>query len=153
VCKRYYTIVLQYRYGAVVQCFRNVTPLCHHLTIIQSLEEYYAFIHHQRTSIMQYISLSIVYLIDEKSNIVFPYAFTHSRRGHMPEVLSFEEACQFLKLSKPTLYNYVRRGDVPAFKMGRVWKFHRESLDDWLKKCVSEDTKIRSQKTKEQSKK
>lgn len=71
----------------------------------------------------------------------------------MPEVLSFEEACQFLKLAKPTLYNYVRRGDVPAFKMGRVWKFHKESLDQWLKERVSEDTKIRSQKTRMQPKK
>lgn len=71
----------------------------------------------------------------------------------MPEVLSFEEACQFLKLAKPTLYNYVRRGDVPAFKMGRVWKFHKDSLDQWLKERISEDTKIRSQKTRMQPKK
>lgn len=70
----------------------------------------------------------------------------------MPEVLSFEEACQFLKLAKPTLYNYVRRGDVPAFKMGRVWKFHKESLDQWLKEKVKEDTKTRSQKTKREAK-
>lgn len=70
----------------------------------------------------------------------------------MQEVLSFEEACQFLKLAKPTLYNYVRRGEVPAFKMGRVWKFHKESLDHWLQQKIKEDTKTRSQKTRKSSK-
>lgn len=71
----------------------------------------------------------------------------------MPEVLSFEEACRFLKLAKPTLYNYVRRGEVPAFKMGRVWRFHKESLDQWLKEKIKEDTQTRSQKTQKASKK
>jgi excisionase family DNA binding protein len=71
----------------------------------------------------------------------------------MPEVLSVTEACLFLKLAKPTLYNYVRRGEVPAFKMGRVWKFHKESLDQWLQQKIKEDTKTRSLKTKRETKK
>ena len=70
----------------------------------------------------------------------------------MPEVLSLEEACQFLKLAKPTLYKYARVGDVPAFKMGRVWKFHRESLDQWMRARVQEDTQARSSKRQSRTK-
>jgi len=64
----------------------------------------------------------------------------------MSEILGFEEACQVLKLAKPTLYSYVRRGEVPAFKMGRVWKFDKESLDQWIKKRVEQDTNTRKTK-------
>lgn len=60
------------------------------------------------------------------------------------EVLDLNEACKFLKIAKPTLYKYIRRGDIPAFKMGRVWRFHRESLDVWVKNRVQEDTQARS---------
>ena len=64
----------------------------------------------------------------------------------MSEILGFEEACQFLKLAKPTLYGYLRRGEIPAFKMGRMWKFHKESLDQWIKDKVEADTSVRKAK-------
>lgn len=62
------------------------------------------------------------------------------------EVLDMHEACSFLKLAKPTLYKYIRTGQIPAFKVGRVWRFHRESLDTWVRGRVTEDTEARSQK-------
>ncbi len=62
------------------------------------------------------------------------------------DVLDMEEACQFLKLSKPMLYKQVRAGKIPAFKIGRIWKFHRESLDEWVRGRVNEDTQARSKK-------
>ena len=64
----------------------------------------------------------------------------------MNEVLiSFQEACEMLKLSKPTLYGYARRGDIPALKVGRNWRFHKSSLDQWLRDRVQEQTQERKQ--------
>ena len=62
------------------------------------------------------------------------------------EVLNVDEACKYLKIAKVTLYKYIRRGEIPAFKMGRVWRFHRESLDNWIKNRVQEDTQARSER-------
>lgn len=62
------------------------------------------------------------------------------------EVLNLEEACQFLRVAKPTLYRYIRSGQIPAFKMGRVWRFHKESLDKWVRTQVEQDTLARSAK-------
>lgn len=62
------------------------------------------------------------------------------------EVLNLEEACQYLRVAKPTLYRYIRRGEIPAFKMGRVWRFHKELLELWVKSRVENDTKAHSTK-------
>ena len=62
------------------------------------------------------------------------------------EVLNLEEACQYLRIAKPTLYKYIRKGQIPAFKMGRVWRFHKESLEQWVRDRVQIDTKALSDK-------
>lgn len=64
------------------------------------------------------------------------------------EVLDMQGACEFLKIAKPTLYKYLRVGAIPAFKVGRIWRFHRESLDTWVKGRICEDTKARSRKVR-----
>lgn len=64
------------------------------------------------------------------------------------EVLDMEGACEFLKIAKPTLYKHIRTGQIPAFKVGRMWRFHRESLDSWVKGRISEDTHARSTKAR-----
>jgi excisionase family DNA binding protein len=65
----------------------------------------------------------------------------------MQEVLSFKEACHILKLAKPTLYSYVRKGQIPAFKLGRSWKFHKDSLEQWMRERVQEQTQERKSRT------
>ncbi len=48
------------------------------------------------------------------------------------EVLTLQEASEFLKLSKSTLYALARKGEVPARKIGRSWRFTKLSLLRWL---------------------
>ena len=50
-----------------------------------------------------------------------------------PLMLSFREACEFLKLSKQTLYSLVSNKTIPFHKRGnRLW-FDRTELVNWLK--------------------
>ena len=51
----------------------------------------------------------------------------------MTNWLTLEEAAQYLKMGKSTLYDLARKGKVPAHKMGRAWRFDAEELDEWLK--------------------
>ena len=64
----------------------------------------------------------------------------------MGEVFDLDAACEYLKLAKPTLYKYVRTGAIPAFKMGRVWRFHKEMLDTWVRERVTADTSARTKR-------
>jgi len=47
--------------------------------------------------------------------------------------LTLEEAAKHLKIGKSTLYRLAREGELPAHRMGRVWRFDAEELDKWLK--------------------
>lgn len=54
---------------------------------------------------------------------------------NQPEnVLTIEDLSTYLKIPKSTLYKLVREGKVPFQKVGRHLRFHRESIDEWLKR-------------------
>ena len=48
------------------------------------------------------------------------------------ELLTLDDAAEYLSVSKPTLYRMLERGDVKASKVGRQWRFRRSDLDIYL---------------------
>lgn len=50
----------------------------------------------------------------------------------MKEVMSIDETAKFLKLPKTTIYKYARNRKIPACKVGRRWRFERNTLEKWL---------------------
>jgi len=47
--------------------------------------------------------------------------------------MTLEEAAKFLRVSSVTLYRRAQRREVPAAKLGRGWRFHRQQLEDWIR--------------------
>ena len=66
----------------------------------------------------------------------------------MPEIMTAPEVCEYLRIAKPTLYRYVRIGDIPGFKLGKDWRFRRESVDQWVKERAAADVMSRSKANK-----
>lgn len=52
----------------------------------------------------------------------------------MDEILTFEEVRNYLKFSKSKLYTFVQQKKIPAYKIGRTWRFKRTKIDAWLEK-------------------
>jgi len=48
------------------------------------------------------------------------------------DVMTAEQAAEFLQTSRDTLLRKARRGELPAAKLGREWRFRRADLDAWL---------------------
>jgi excisionase family DNA binding protein len=48
------------------------------------------------------------------------------------DVLTAEEAAAYLRIARATLYRLAAKGRIPAVKVGRVWRFSRSLLDEWL---------------------
>jgi nitrogen PTS system EIIA component len=49
------------------------------------------------------------------------------------EVLTTEEAAEFLKLTPFTVRDYARRGILPSRKLGKGWRFYKPDLLAWLR--------------------
>ena len=49
-------------------------------------------------------------------------------------LLTIYEVAEFLHINAMTVYSWVRDGKIPAFKIGKVWRFRKTEIDEWLKK-------------------
>jgi len=50
----------------------------------------------------------------------------------MTELMTLREVAGYLRVTEKTIYRLLRRGDIPATKVGRSWRFGRGSIDEWL---------------------
>jgi excisionase family DNA binding protein len=49
------------------------------------------------------------------------------------EVLTTDEAIEYLKISKPTFLKYIRLGRIKAIKAGKGWRILQSELSRFLK--------------------
>lgn len=47
--------------------------------------------------------------------------------------LSVEEMATYLGVSKDTIYGWITKREMPAHKVGRLWKFKTEEVDIWVR--------------------
>jgi len=47
--------------------------------------------------------------------------------------LSVEEISVYLGVTKDTVYKWLSEKNLPAHKVGRLWKFKKEDIDVWVK--------------------
>jgi excisionase family DNA binding protein len=47
--------------------------------------------------------------------------------------LSVEEIAAHLGVSKDTIYAWIAKKHMPAHRVGRLWKFQKREIDDWVK--------------------
>lgn len=47
--------------------------------------------------------------------------------------LSVDEMSKYLGISNDTVYRWIERHKMPAHRMGRLWKFKKDEIDEWVK--------------------
>ena len=48
------------------------------------------------------------------------------------KVFTLDEVADILKVTKRTLYNYIKAGKLPAVKIGKYWRVSEESLQAFI---------------------
>lgn len=46
--------------------------------------------------------------------------------------LSVDEIAAYLGVKRDTIYKWIERKSMPAHKVGRLWKFRRHEVDEWV---------------------
>jgi len=58
-----------------------------------------------------------------------------SIRGESHEadaILTPQEAAKYLRISVATLLRWSRSRVIPGFRIGRLWRYRKSALDEWL---------------------
>jgi excisionase family DNA binding protein len=53
--------------------------------------------------------------------------------------MSVEEIAGYLGASKDTIYGWITKRDMPAHKVGRLWKFKSDEVDSWVRAGKASD--------------
>ena len=59
----------------------------------------------------------------------------------MKKLLDVEDLAKYLKLQKQTIYNWLNQGKISGMKIGGVWRFDKQEIDQWLR---SQSKKIKN---------
>lgn len=46
--------------------------------------------------------------------------------------IGIEEAANFLGVTKDTIRNWIKKNNIPAHKIGKLWKFRKSELNEWI---------------------
>ncbi len=50
----------------------------------------------------------------------------------MTQLMTLREVSAYLRVTEKTIYRLLRRGNIPATKVGQQWRFNKASIDEWL---------------------
>jgi excisionase family DNA binding protein len=51
----------------------------------------------------------------------------------MGELLNVSEIARYLKVTPATIYRLLKKGRIPAFRVGGNWRFNLEAIDKWMR--------------------
>ena len=55
----------------------------------------------------------------------------------MPEIMTTKEIAEYLRLHQITVCKYATEGEIPAIRVGRVWRFDKDAIDKWISESQS----------------
>jgi PTS system nitrogen regulatory IIA component len=48
------------------------------------------------------------------------------------DILTIEEVAKYLRVSERTVYDWAQKGEIPAGKIGTVWRFKKMEIEKWV---------------------
>jgi len=47
-------------------------------------------------------------------------------------LMTIDEVAGYLRVKKRTVYDWVKKGKIPAIKAVGLWRFRKDRIDEWL---------------------
>jgi PTS system nitrogen regulatory IIA component len=48
------------------------------------------------------------------------------------KLMTLQDVAEFLQIKERTVYDWAKKGKIPGFKLGNVWRFKPEDLNIWI---------------------
>ncbi len=53
------------------------------------------------------------------------------------DILTIEEVAKYLRVSERTVYDWAQKAEIPAGKIGTVWRFKKSDIENWVNDRLS----------------
>jgi excisionase family DNA binding protein len=60
-----------------------------------------------------------------------------AKPGVAPAVMTVREVAAYLRVHPSTIYRFLKRGQIPGFRIDGGWRFHIGSIDEWRSRLES----------------
>lgn len=57
------------------------------------------------------------------------------------DILTIEEVAKYLRVSERTVYDWAQKGEIPAGKIGTVWRFKKDEIEKWVNQRLTNSVK------------
>ena len=71
------------------------------------------------------------------------YTARMKRPGAVGPYMTAGEVAQYLKIRQKAIYDLVREGKIPAFKLGADYRFIKSAIDEWVSNQQSRKSRRR----------
>ncbi len=77
-------------------------------------------------------------IFNRLSSVKFKYLYLilhiNKRGDRMDEktILTIDELAEYLRVKKRTVYDWVKKGKIPAIKTVGQWRFRKDKIEEWL---------------------
>ena len=66
----------------------------------------------------------------------------------MAQIMTTREMAEYLKLHEITICKHAADGKIPAFRIGRAWRFDKEAIDKWISVDQKKPRSVKKSKAK-----
>ena len=63
--------------------------------------------------------------------------------------VTLKEIQAYLGVGRDTILQWIEKREMPAYKVGRLWKFKYSEVDEWVRSGGSDDRKAKSGENEE----
>lgn len=64
-----------------------------------------------------------------------------NNRATVGEVMTVKDLSDYLQCNQSTIYRLLKRGELPAFKVGSDWRFVTAEIRNWCKRKMTRYTR------------
>jgi PTS system nitrogen regulatory IIA component len=57
-----------------------------------------------------------------------------SEDSPVADIMTTKELSRYLRLHEITICKYAAEGQIPAIRIGRVWRFDKDVIDNWIRR-------------------
>ena len=58
----------------------------------------------------------------------------HTGDSILAQIMTTRELAEYLRLHQITICKLSKEGKIPSIRIGRVWRFDKEVIDEWIAK-------------------